>query len=402
MDRRYSIKYRPGVSSREGQQQRGSALNTTYNSTTDNDIFALGDAATGFNIDDLFQDFGMSLNQALQGQFPQMAAAGDGAPSESSGVVGPTKVSYHLHKTSIPEEESENGGEPREARSDRPTPTTTTTTTSTLDNTPSSGTLPPKGHTVIETSTISPSKPPQVVTPGEPVQPGKQDIQVSTITKTLPDGRTVQTRIVRGPVQRKARIIKINRELPNGETELLSTLQIPGDQEVDIDETVKTIVAGGKKQVVDMQGRPTTATTTTEAVIPDVGIRRDHKPPPLVEQYDNVLPHENHVSPRTPALSTPVRAPLADLSEDTRPVPPVPPRRQSLKDKFRDKFRSRSPSASSVPMTPTPSVGSDSQKSPFERVNSIGPMYGYERQVSMSLICEMKYLFKLYGGCLRD
>ena len=78
MDRRYSLKHRSGMT-REGQQQKiaQSALNTTYDSTTDNDIFALGDAATGFNIDDLFKDFGMSLNEALQGQFPQMPRSTD-------------------------------------------------------------------------------------------------------------------------------------------------------------------------------------------------------------------------------------------------------------------------------------------------------------------------------------
>ena len=363
MDRRYSLKYRSGIT-REGQQQKiaQSALNTTYDSSTDNDIFALGDAATGFNIDDLFKDFGMSLNQALQGQFTQIPGS-----TESSTVVGPTKVSYQLHKTTIPEE-TENGAEQQEQPSEPPP------TTSSAEATPISGTLPPKGHTVIETSTISPR--PEEGT-GTLSPPGKQDIQVSTITKTLPDGRTVQTRIVRGPVQRKARIIKINRELPNGETELLSTLQVPGDQEIDIDETVKSIVAGGKKHV-DFQGK---SCETTKGA----GIKREHKPPPL-EQYDNI-PLENHVQPTPPPQPTPVRAPLADLSEDIKPIP-APPRRQSLKDKFRDKFRSRSPSASSVPITPTPSMGSDSQKSPFERVNSIGPIYGYDRQVSNMLIAK--------------
>ena len=135
---------------------------------------------------------------------------------------------------------------------------------------------------------------PRNQTSGTLSPPGKQDIQVSTITKTLPDGRTVQTRIVRGPVQRKARIIKINRELPNGETELLSTLQVPGDQEIDIDETVKSIVAGGKKHV-DFQGK-------SSETIKGAGIKRKHKPPPL-EQYDNI-PLENHVQPTPPPQPT--------------------------------------------------------------------------------------------------
>ena len=195
---------------------------------------------------------------------------------------------------------------------------------------------------------------PQASNDGSLQQPGKQDIHVSTITKTLPDGRTVQTRIVRGPVQRKARIIKINRELPNGETELLSTLQLPGDQEVDINKTVKNIVAGTNKQTEAHGKVPETVVT---------GIQREQKPPPL-EQYDN-MPH-----------STVVRAPLADISED---IKPTPPRRQSLKEKFRDRFRSRSSSASSAPLTPTSSMGSDSQRSPFERTNSLGPIYGNER-----------------------
>ena len=340
MDRRYSIKYRaPGVT-REAQQQR-CAQSATYDSSTDNDIFALGDAATGFNIDDLFKDFGMSLNQALQGQFPQI-------PGQ-----GPTRVSYQLHKPAIPEETengTEQGAEQTEVSPDHPP-------SSSSDTVPLPGILPPKGHTLIETSTISPK--PQVSDDGSPRLPGKQDIQVSTITKTLPDGRTVQTRIVRGPVQRKARIIKINRELPNGETELLSTLQLPGDQEVDINETVKNIVAGTNKQA-EIQGK------VPEAVV--AGIKREQKPQPL-EQYDN-MPQHNHVKP----FPTPVQAPLADISED---IKPAPPRRQSLKEKLRDKFRSRSSSASSVPLTPTPS--SDSQRSPFERTNSLGPIYGYER-----------------------
>ena len=193
------------------------------------------------------------------------------------------------------------------------------------DTVPIPGTLPPKGHTLIETSTISPKH--QASDDGSLEQPGKQDIHVSTITKTLPDGRTVQTRIVRGPVQRKARIIKINRELPNGETELLSTLQLPGDQEVDINETVKNIVADTNKET-EAHGKVPEAFVT--------GIQREQKPPPL-EQYDN-MPKQNHVQSFPLPHSTVVRAPLADISED---IKPTPPRRQSLKEKFRDRFRSQ-------------------------------------------------------------
>ena len=66
MNRRYSLKY--GSSGGRNPEQRAAAASTlnTYDSSTDNDIFALGDAATGINIDDLFKDFGASLNQALQ------------------------------------------------------------------------------------------------------------------------------------------------------------------------------------------------------------------------------------------------------------------------------------------------------------------------------------------------
>ena len=342
MDRKFSVKYRPGVS-RDGQQQRvaTSSLNTTYDSSTDNDIFALGDAATGFNIDDLFKDFGMSLNQALQGQFPQMP----GQPQTSASALGPTKVSYQLHKTTIPEE-GESGSEIRIP-----------------PGSPESGSpseLPPKGHTLVETSTISP-KPPQTDR-GQLTPPMKQDIHVSTITKTLPDGRTVQTRIVRGPVQRKARILKINRELPNGETELLSTLQLPGDQEIDIEETVKNIVSDGKKEPAE----------TDKVEIVNEDIKRDRKGSAL-EQYDN-MPQQNHIHTTRPP-ATPIQAPLADISEELRPVS----RRQSIKDKFREKFRSRSPSASSMPLTPTPSIGSEPPRSPFERVHSIGPIQSFDR-----------------------
>ncbi len=105
MDRRFSLRSRPGSVSHRGgggggpgssggglaapggggaEAPQTRALHThTYDSSTDNDIFALGEAATGFDLDDLFKDFGMSLNQALQGQFPQM-------PVSSS--AGPTKV----------------------------------------------------------------------------------------------------------------------------------------------------------------------------------------------------------------------------------------------------------------------------------------------------------------------
>ncbi len=64
MSRRYSIKY--GSSGRNPEPRAAASSLNTYDSATDNDIFALGDAATGFNIDDLFKDFGASLNQALQ------------------------------------------------------------------------------------------------------------------------------------------------------------------------------------------------------------------------------------------------------------------------------------------------------------------------------------------------
>ncbi len=233
-------------------------------------------------------------------------------------------MSYELHKSTIPEEDVEAGPAEPPGPLDTGPPAAPSTRPP-----PSPGTRPPTASPQVPPGSLQPGPlppGPQVpeVTPDKgltPPLPTKQNIQVSTITKTLPDGRRVQTRIVRGPVQRKARIIKINRELPNGETELLSTLQLPGDQEIDIDETVKNIVsgggAGGRQVTIETEGGKRRAST----------------------EYDNVprtattptTPIQNHVGPPGGSL-----APLADISEELRPVQP---RRQSLKEKFKDKFR---------------------------------------------------------------
>ena len=141
MDRRYSIKYRPGIS-REQQQQRvaQSALNTTYDSTTDNDIFALGDAATGFNIDDLFKDFGMS---------PQ--------PGTTGSISTDAWTRYDKSQLPVTQNSKFQKRQRMEQRlSPDELPSSSSGTVPISDTVPISGTLPPKGHTLIETSTISP------------------------------------------------------------------------------------------------------------------------------------------------------------------------------------------------------------------------------------------------------
>ncbi len=173
------------------------------------------------------------------------------------------------------------------------------------------GTTPPK------TGTSAIPSGPTAIQSGTPAIPGvpdlsQQGVQVSYITKTLPDGRTVQTRIVRGPVQRKARIIKINRELPNGEHELISTLQVPGDQEVDIDQTVKSILSGGGAPV---PGAPVPGAPAVSKAKPSPA-----PVPPVVpiEHYDNIPQHEhNHVKPGGPL--PPVQTHIGDIVDETKP-----------------------------------------------------------------------------------
>ena len=58
--------------------------------------------------------------------------------------------------------------------------------------------------------------------------PGENVVQ--TTSKTLPDGRCVHTRVVRGPTKCTKRILRISRDTPNG-PELISTMEVaPGEQ----------------------------------------------------------------------------------------------------------------------------------------------------------------------------
>ena len=157
-----STKSRVGsVSSQAAVKPEKRSLSNTYNKETDNNIFALGDAASNLdNLDDLFAGFGFNLMDILTGDGPPIAQMG---------------------------------------------------TTEVLD------------HNSTETSE-------NALCTREGVGQEKAVDQVHTSTKTLPDGRRVHTRVVRGPPRCTKRIIRISRETPNG-TELLSTMELePGKE----------------------------------------------------------------------------------------------------------------------------------------------------------------------------
>ena len=134
MERGKSIRYRPTphASSFHGESTGRSGLNT-FDSATDTNIFALGDAAldAGFNLsnfdipDDIFKDFGFSLNDF-------------GAPVNNDRSVA---VQMPIH--------DDGGDDPQ-----------TTVATTNGDN------------------QVGPN------------------VKVSTISKTMPDGRRVNTRII--------------------------------------------------------------------------------------------------------------------------------------------------------------------------------------------------------------
>ncbi len=269
----------------------------------------------------------------------------------------PTKVSYELHRSTIPEEEGPEGSHDKDQpttgardRSHDPAQPTTgardishdqtlpirgrdhetgtqvpsrTSSVSSYQNTDDSSMVPGSsvhsqpGTPAPKTGTSPIPSGPTAIQSGTPAIPGvpdlsQQGVQVSYITKTLPDGRTVQTRIVRGPVQRKARIIKINRELPNGEHELISTLQVPGDQEVDIDQTVKNILSGGGAPV---SGAPISGAPTVSKAKPSP----TPAPPAVpIEHYDNIPQYEhNHVKPGGPLPA--IQTHIGDIVDETKP-----------------------------------------------------------------------------------
>ena len=138
MERSKSIRYRPAphASSIHGESRGRSGLNT-FDRTTDTNIFALGDAAldAGFNLsnfdipDDIFKDFGFSLNDF-------------GRPSDDGSVA--------VHMPSANDDTS------REQTS---------------------------SDVAIVTTPVGDNK-------------GAPNVKVATISKTLPDGRKVKTRII--------------------------------------------------------------------------------------------------------------------------------------------------------------------------------------------------------------
>ena len=157
-----STKSRVGsVSSQAAVKQEKRSLSNTYNKETDNNIFALGDAASNLdNLDDLFAGFGFNLMDILRGDGPPIAQMGRNEVSDQNSA-------------------------------------------DTSDN---------------------------ALCTREEFDQQKAVDQVHTSSKTLPDGRRVHTRVVRGPPRCTKRTIRISRETPNG-TELLSTMELePGKE----------------------------------------------------------------------------------------------------------------------------------------------------------------------------
>lgn len=310
MNRSGSIKYRPAGNIPLTQRKEKRSLNT-YNYATDNDIFALGDAAedAGVNIsqfdipDDIFKDFGFSLEEALQKQLGRQPDT----PGDDTGTV-----TYEVNRQSY------DGGEAQEHNG---------------------------GFTG---------------TPDDQEKPGG-DVQVSTITKTLPDGRTVHTRIMRGPIKTKRRIIKINRELPSGETELIGTYEAPSADE-DVDSTVKYATDKLVPSLVQSE-------TDTDS--------ESSKIPPIAEVEDDVT-EERGDTPEIDSRRMSVEgdydnAPLLPSRYLPRlPKPRVFPgmhQKQNLNNRFL-------PSQKSIPQEPVPFPVSDDDRassdssSTFQQPNS--------------------------------
>ena len=293
MNRSTSIKYRPAGNVQVTRTEKRS-LNT-YNHDTDNDIFALGDAAedAGVNFsqfdipDDLFKDFGTSLEEALQkqlGRASEMGGQDSGGVSFQVNTTTTKKVGDDGHESETTQEH--NGGYA-----------------------------------------------------GTPDEAEKGDIQVSTITKTLPDGRTVHTRIMRGPVKTRRRIIKINRELPSGETELLGTYEAQGGGE-GVEKTVKfatdklvpSLMA--KEEDDTERDRVTPIPTVVEDNSED-GQQSDSRRMSMDGDYDNapLLPSRTLPKPRVfPSMSTksstsrflPSQQPLPQEASDVAPDDQTP------------------------------------------------------------------------------
>ena len=150
-----------------------------YDKDTDNDIFALGDAASKLdNLDDLFGGFGVNINDVLHGEAPDQL-----------------KVDTY--------------------------------------------TIPP------------PNAAPSEQTEGSE----KNKVQVSTISQTLPDGRKVHTRVIKGPVRCTKRVMKIMKETPNG-PELLATVEVPpgGDVNSILESIPQALIGGDRGPVKILDG----------------------------------------------------------------------------------------------------------------------------------------------------
>ena len=142
---------------------------STYDTDTDDNIFALGDAASQLDdLDDLFSGFGFDLKELLHG---------DGEP----GTVTRQKFTVGTNTDG-----SKEGTPVREGSED----------------TASMGS---------DTS--------------------QKTVQVSTISKKMPGGKSVHTRLIQGPVRCTKRIMKIHRDGPNG-PELIAEIEAPPDGDI--------------------------------------------------------------------------------------------------------------------------------------------------------------------------
>ena len=306
MDRRFSIRYRRASNSgAENTEQR--ALNAEhYDRDTDNNIFALGDAAqdSAFNLDEIFKSFGLNLDDALGGQNLTSDKAVDATQGSDGGDTPSTDQQSGARTTSF-------------------------------------------------------SK--------EIIAEGDQNVQVSTIHKTLPDGRIVQTKIYRGPVQKRKRIIKINRELPNGETQLLGEIQADPNEKLDIPNAISTVLAQSLSDLPGTgEGLP--PPPPSPRVVPATPtIREIEEPSPQPKpKYDHVphipasegIPFVDDTPIATPRSQTPT--PTQPLLPDRRtPIPFMSRRQQSVPNHCGGTTPNRSPSqkrplfsTSSLPGTP--------------------------------------------------
>ncbi|ELT88527.1 hypothetical protein CAPTEDRAFT_209645 [Capitella teleta] len=145
----------------------------TFDKDTDQNIFALGDAASQMgNLDDLFAGAGFNLTQLIR----------DGPPPN----ITTTKYRVGSDGQRLQEDGAE--ATPESVSDDEEAPSATE----------------------------------------NPVEDKSGMVKVSTITKQMPDGRTVHTRVIQGPVRTKKRLMRITKETPEG-PELLAEVEAPPD-----------------------------------------------------------------------------------------------------------------------------------------------------------------------------